>query len=35
MYKNSGNYTWIGPTKLKCSLVWMLPMNKKEKGGKK
>ena len=33
LWQNNGRYTWIGPTKAKISLVWML--NRKMKGGKK
>lgn len=32
LWQNSGNYTWLGPTKLKVSLVWLL--QKKVKIGK-
>ncbi|MGL5681900.1 MAG: DUF3575 domain-containing protein [Marinifilaceae bacterium] len=32
--QNDGHYTWVGPTKLKVSLVWMLNHHVK-KGGKK
>lgn len=33
VWQNDGRYTWIGPTKLKISLVWVL--NRKEKGGRR
>ncbi len=33
--KSTGEYTYIGPTALKVSLVWMLYHNKKVKGEKK
>jgi len=29
IYKSSGEGLWIGPTNVKCSIVWMIPMNKK------
>lgn len=31
LWQNNGNYTWLGPTKLKISLVWLL--GQKRKGG--
>lgn len=31
IYQSSGHRDWIGPTNLRCSLLWMLPMNKKAK----
>lgn len=33
LWQNNGRYTWIGPTKAKISIVWML--NRKRKGGEK
>ena len=32
LWQNDGNYTWIGPTKVKVSLVWLLS-RKTKKGG--
>lgn len=32
LWQNNGNYTWLGPTKVKISLVWMLN-RKVRKGG--
>ena len=34
LYKRSGEGRWIGPTDLHCSIVWMLPMNRKNKDEK-
>ena len=34
MWKENGNYTWLGPTKAKISLVWLLH-GKEKKGGKR
>lgn len=34
LWQNNGRYTWIGPTKAKVSLVWMLN-RKMKKGGEK
>lgn len=33
--QKSGNYTWIGPTRAKISLVWMINSGYKRKGGSK
>lgn len=36
LWQNNGRYTWLGPTKAKISLVWMLNRRAKtEKGGMK
>ena len=32
VWQNNGRYSWFGPTKVKVSLVWILP-NWKKKGG--
>ena len=34
LWQNNGRYTWVGPTKAKISLVWMLN-RKMKKGGEK
>ena len=34
LWQNNGRYTWVGPTKAKVSLVWMLN-RKMKKGGEK
>lgn len=34
IYKSSGKRNWIGPTNIRCSIVWILPMNKKGKDQK-
>lgn len=34
LWQNNGNYTWLGPTKAKISLVWLL-QRKMKKGGKR
>ena len=34
LWQNNGRYTWIGPTKAKVSLVWMLNL-KMKKGGER
>ncbi len=31
----TGNYTWIGPTKARVSLVWLFDWNKNKKGGQR
>ena len=31
VWQHDGSYTWIGPTKVKVSLVWMLHRNKRNK----
>ena len=28
VWQNDGRYTWLGPTKAKVSLVWLLPLQK-------
>ncbi len=33
VWQYDGSYTWIGPTKLEVSLVWMLNHNRKKRGG--
>lgn len=33
LWQNDGNYTWLGPTKAKISLVWLL--GQKRKGGER
>ena len=36
LWQNNGRYTWLGPTKLKVSLVWLLTRKAKlQKGGKR
>ena len=32
VWQNDGNYSWVGPTKLEVSLVWMLNFNRKRGG---
>lgn len=32
--KDRGRFTWTGPTKIDCSLVWLLPRNRKDKSAK-
>lgn len=34
LYQRSGQGNWIGPTDVHCSIVWMLPMNRKNKNEK-
>ncbi len=31
----TGNYTWIGPTRARVSLVWLIDMGKNKKGGRR
>lgn len=33
IYQKSGNYTWIGPTKVKVSIGWIIDYKRKVKGG--
>lgn len=33
LWQKNGRYTWMGPTKLKVSLVWLLSRKEKKKGG--
>lgn len=33
-WQNDGKYTWIGPTKAKVSLVWLIGNRNKNKGGR-
>ena len=35
MYEKDDTFRWIGPTKLKCSISWLLPNYSKKKGGDK
>lgn len=34
MFEKEDHFRWIGPTKLKCSISWLLPQYSKKKGGK-
>lgn len=34
LWQNDGNYTWVGPTKIKISLVWTLNRRIKKGGSR-
>ncbi len=34
VWQSNGRYTWLGPTKAKVSLVWMLPIGKRKGGAR-